>query len=45
LKKPVMQGGASIPTGQVAWRATQRMLTRLTDAEQGAQDDAEHDQM
>jgi hypothetical protein len=32
-------------TGQVAWRATQRMLTRLTDAEQEAQDDAEHDQM
>jgi hypothetical protein len=32
-------------TSQVAWRATQGMLTRLTDAEQEAQDDAEHDQM
>jgi len=32
-------------TGQVASRATQRMLTRLADAEQEAQDYAEHDQM
>jgi hypothetical protein len=26
-----------------AWRATHRMLTRLTDAEQEARDDAGHD--
>jgi hypothetical protein len=29
--------------GQVAWKATPRLLTRLADAEQEARDDAEHD--
>jgi hypothetical protein len=29
--------------GQIAWKATPRMLTRLADAEQEARDDAEHD--
>jgi hypothetical protein len=28
--------------GQVAWKATPRLLTRLADAEQEARDDAEH---
>jgi len=28
--------------GQIAWKATPRMLTRLADAEQEARDDAEH---
>ena len=29
--------------GQIAWKATPRLLTRLADAEQEARDDAEHD--
>jgi hypothetical protein len=29
--------------GQIAWKATPRMLTRLADAEQEAREDAEHD--
>ena len=29
--------------GQIAWKATPRMLTRLADAEREARDDAEHD--
>jgi hypothetical protein len=29
--------------GQIAWKATPRMLTRQADAEQEARDDAEHD--
>jgi hypothetical protein len=29
--------------GQIAWKATPRMLTRLADAEQEARDDAVHD--
>ena len=28
--------------GQIAWKATPRLLTRLADAEQEARDDAEH---
>jgi len=28
--------------GQIAWKATPRMMTRLADAEQEALDDAEH---
>jgi hypothetical protein len=28
--------------GQIAWKATPRLLTRLADAEQKARDDAEH---
>jgi hypothetical protein len=29
--------------GEIAWRATPGMLSRLADAEQEARDDAEHD--
>jgi hypothetical protein len=29
--------------GQIAWKATPRLLTRLADAEQEARADAEHD--